>query len=387
MRSKLMLFGLIIVLGVGIFTPAYAQDPSEMQVEFPELTGDYAVGRADYDLIDASREEIFTAEAGDQRELLVTVYYPADVPDGAEPAAYASDTLAQALGVFDVLPQIHPHAYTDVPVSESEEAYPVLLFSPGMGSITITYSSLLEELASQGYIVAALWHPYSTGVTVFPDGRVVGAAAEGIPNFESPEARDESAQRIGEVWVGDFIFTLDQLEILNSDDELLAGRLDLTRIGALGHSFGGASSVQAAYQDERIDAALNMDGTMFGEVVENGSRVPFVMLQGELTMAIPTEEELAAVGMTAEEFEAALADYQNSVDSIVNNSENATTYIVAGAQHSTFNTDFLFLQPLLPTMITEDQIGTLDPQEAFETIMYFVSGFLDTYVMDPEGEF
>ncbi len=366
---------IVVVLMAGVL-PNFVQAQEGSGVEFPALSGPYAVGRVDYEWVDDSRPEAFTDDPADVRDLLITVYYPAEVPADAVPARYVSDALGSAFGLSaPQIEQIYTHVYTDVPAVN--EAFPVLIFSPGMGSLPVFYSSLLTELASQGYVVVALWHPYSTAYTPYPDGRLVAVNEAGTPGFgESPAAEMD---RVGAVWVADMRFVLDQLPQLNANDELLAGRLDMERIGAFGHSFGGATSVQAAYEDERLDAAINMDGTMFGEVPEQGSRVPFLMLQSAPAEA-PTSLELAAAGITLEEYEAIVANYDQTVADILGRSSNATAYVLENSAHNTYSTDFLTLAALLPGVLSPSEIGTIEPLDAYQQIVTWVSDFMATYV-------
>ena len=81
------------------------------------------------------------------------------------------------------------------------------------------------------------------------------------------------------LWVGDAIYTLDNIERLNAEDKgRFAGRLDLDRIGAFGWSFGGATSIQLTRSDPRIRAALDHDGQLFGDVREKGTDKPIMLL-------------------------------------------------------------------------------------------------------------
>ena len=43
--------------------------------------------------------------------------------------------------------------------------------------------------------------------------------------------------------------------------------MDTSRIGMFGHSYGGATAAQVLVEDSRVKAAINMDGTLYGENV------------------------------------------------------------------------------------------------------------------------
>ena len=48
---------------------------------------------------------------------------------------------------------------------------PALLFSHGGGEARETYTTQLADLASHGYVVAAITHTFDSVLAVFPDGR------------------------------------------------------------------------------------------------------------------------------------------------------------------------------------------------------------------------
>lgn len=152
--------------------------------------------------------------------------------------------IPDASPAFQEIIRVTTHAFQDVPVASENSTYPVLIFSPGHTFMPELNTTQIEELASHGYVVVGINHPFISGITVFPDGRMVTAG--------NPDAA-LAAQ--------DVLFVLDQLEVLNADDpeSLLTGRLDLERIGAIGYSIGGAAVVRAGRQDDRLKAIINED--------------------------------------------------------------------------------------------------------------------------------
>jgi len=119
---------------------------------------------------------------------------------------------------------IHAHAYEHVPLAQG--SFPVALFSPGIGTPPVEYTSTVEDVDSHGYIVVMLYHTYSVPFTVFADGRVAllneaGIRSENEPAGTSDAQTNQDRNAIGSVWVADARFTLDQLTKLNSDDKLL----------------------------------------------------------------------------------------------------------------------------------------------------------------------
>jgi predicted dienelactone hydrolase len=156
-------------------------------------------------------------------------------------------------------------------------------FSHGFGGLPENYSSLAEELASNGYIVASISHTYDASLTVFPDGRSVRQAsvlaAESSLDTETVNHLDQEDVNIR---VDDARFVLNELTNLNADDpqNLLTGHLDLNRVGIFGHSMGGNTVVQAMLLDSRFKAGLDLDGnrllnaTLLGRwVIERKARI------------------------------------------------------------------------------------------------------------------
>lgn len=367
-----------IVLLAGTFspTPVIAQE-NQFAVALPELTGDYAVGYRAYALVDESREEVFTKDEGDSRRFPLFIYYPAAPAEDVTPAPYATEAEVkaynQALGIPALIfNSIISHAYLDAPLAEVEGGFPVLLFSPGFGTPVKYYTALLEEVASHGYIVAAVDHPYSQLVSIFPDGEVIKANPAG-----SAVSDDKARMTLLDVWVGDTVFALDELERLNTDDPLLAGAFDFSRVGAFGHSFGGAVSAEASIVDQRILASINMDGSMDGQAA-SGVPKPFMMMMSEAIEV--SDEELEAAGMTREELDKISAGYQVGIDGAVNGSEAGYKFRLLGSRHNTYTSEMPLLRALLPMFIDDNQVGTIDGVRAHEVISTYVLAFFDQYV-------
>jgi Platelet-activating factor acetylhydrolase, isoform II len=85
------------------------------------------------------------------------------------------------------------------------------------------------------------------------------------------------------VIVGDIGFTLDRLAQLNADaDSSFRGRLAADHAGVLGHSLGGAASLEASKDDARLQAVIDIDGTQLGDVV-TGPAKPVLMMNSEMS--------------------------------------------------------------------------------------------------------
>jgi steroid delta-isomerase-like uncharacterized protein len=164
------------------------------------------------------------------------------------------------------LDDFQSHAYPDAPLSEAEASFPILIFSHGGAADARMYSAQLEELASQGYIVAAINHVYGAAVTELNDGSVA------VPTYST------GLEGAAQVWSDDQIFVMDQLEQLNADDPegLFTNRLDLENLGVFGQSLGGAAATTTCFTDARCKAGANGDGPVYGDVIEQGLDQPFL---------------------------------------------------------------------------------------------------------------
>jgi predicted dienelactone hydrolase len=165
----------------------------------------------------------------------------------------------------------------------------------------------MEALASHGFVVAAIDHTRYASTTIFPDGHAVGPD----PSVGYPVAVDERSTRMLETWVADVRFVIDRLEALDHADasHLLTGRLDLSRIGYLGASFGGSVVVQALLYEPRITAGVAEDGKpYFSERALRELRRPLMYMQSAMPYLQATDAQLAAWGTDQRAFRAAEQD-------------------------------------------------------------------------------
>jgi predicted dienelactone hydrolase len=250
----------------------------------PVPTGQYQIGTTNLYLADNTRFEIFTPNPDDHREFMVRVWYPAQVEPGSRPAPLMEHMPLQ----YSHLSLVQTHAYQDAPVSSAQASYPVLIFSHAHIGFVEQNLTQMEELASQGYIVCSIAHTYHAIVTVFPDGRVVPADPVMANDFlkgNSPN-HDVYAEHL-RIWTDDTRFLMDELENIHraGGESLLAGKLDMTRLGIFGQSFGGVTAVQVCSVDDRCKAGINLDGGLPGDyaarAIDSPSIRPFMFMLNE----------------------------------------------------------------------------------------------------------
>ena len=297
--------------------------------EYPAPSGPYGVGTTRLALVDRSRDDPFAPTARTPRELLVAVWYPADVPENAPRAPFwpkgtdAEAAVGLPAFMFSHLSLVHSHATSEARMARAKDRWPVIIFSHGFNSTPWQNVVQMEELASHGFVVVSIGHTYDASRLTFPDGHVVLDNSRSRQPQPSPEAQREVArltakldsltdpdsaratwrhveaywQQVGvyvmpsiDVWYDDTRFVLDRLAAIDaaieagSDRETaalrerFAGRLDLDRLGVAGMSFGGSTAGVTCMRDRRCKAGVNIDGWQFGHILDHPLQVPFLFL-------------------------------------------------------------------------------------------------------------
>lgn len=276
--------GLIVVAAVAVGVWVLPAVPT-----LPSPNGRYAVGSEIYRWTDASRDEPHTADANDRRSVIAQAWYP------TTPHDHASDTarLPYIDGTDDMPPavsglpgfvlrrydQINSHAEAMAPLAVSDRPWPVVIFSPGYGAPRAVYTGLATRLASRGFVVFVLDHPFESGVTQLPNGRVVGMQ-EIFPPGQPDRTRYMADQQV--VRTADIRFVIDQIARPEALSPILrGGRIDGSKVAVIGHSFGGAASAMAMSEDPRVVAAANLDGTPYGDLPDRQLTRPFLLLQSD----------------------------------------------------------------------------------------------------------
>jgi predicted dienelactone hydrolase len=306
-----------------------------LQLDLPAPTGALAVGRTTLTAVDVNRAETLTTAEGDQREVPVVVWYPAQAGTG-EPAPYFPNLAAvdDALAASGEVSAVEAWGLRYIRSVERLEAvpalgpWPVLLLSPGNGTNVEFYAALAEELASQGYVVIGLNHPYDVAAVELSNGRVA-QFAENTGPLPPVERQALIAGRIAER-AADAAFVLDQLELRQlAGSDALAAQMDLSRVGMLGHSLGGLAAAQACVADARLLACLNLDGLQAGG--------PF---GAEPQSALPTQPFMFITKET--ELGPGVAQLWDGLTGA------AYLKVIAGASHDSFTDGPLLLPGLLP---------------------------------------
>ncbi|UNO43245.1 alpha/beta hydrolase [Streptomyces sp. MST-110588] len=238
-------------------------------------TGRHAVGRDTVHLTDQHRRDPWVPEAG-ARELMVSMYYPARAHSGGR-AAYMTEEEARLLledrEITAVSAATLSGTRTHARAGATPEPgrFPLVVLSPGFSVSRTTLTGLAEDLASRGYVVAAVDHAYESVGTAFPGGRMLKCAAcDKIDTVGTAAAARWRAT--------DLSFVLDRLTG-PAPAWRYAHAIDPRRIGMAGHSMGGAGTAAAMAGDRRVRAGVTMDGPFAAPGPASGlDGRPFMML-------------------------------------------------------------------------------------------------------------
>jgi dienelactone hydrolase len=244
----------------------------------PEPTGPYPAGTTSLHLTDTSRPDPWVPEMS-ARELMVSLWYPATSAGGTR-ARYMtpaeSELLLASTGITgvppDALSTVRTNAASGARPAGQQRSLPLVVLSPGFTNPRSTLTALAEDLASHGYVVAAIDHTYESHATAFPDGRVTTCRAR--------EARRRGSGFWEKVVAGraaDVCFVLGELTGAHPAWPG-AGLIDPSQMAMAGHSAGGAAAIAAMLADSRIRGGIDMDGATIAAIPGGGLSRPFLFL-------------------------------------------------------------------------------------------------------------
>ena len=304
-----------VVLGLGFVAISSLLALAFPIVSLPAPDGPNPVGVTSFNISDEQRTDASFGAPERQRELYVQAWYPGTL-DASEPAPIVR-TLWQELYrddihwlfkvLFGYLGGIDTHSYQDIPVADANVSYPTILFSPSLSGIAEQNTLLMEHLASHGYIVLGLSHPNFAMYSAYADGTgssvsplVMDAMTEqaGVDLDALTQLAERSSDPLEaaeivldyfdqgvqltellDIWVADLDFLMDELSgPATRVPSFLAERVDPTRIGLLGMSYGGGAITAFCKADQRCRAAVNLDGGLWGSQLREPVPAPYLVL-------------------------------------------------------------------------------------------------------------
>lgn len=374
----------------------------------PAPDGPHAVGTRQFELIDPSRTGVMEDAPGTPRRILVRAWYPAANVEGLSTRPYLTEQEVDdhAIDVFTDfgLPQfvyrhftqVRTHSYEAAPADVSE-SLPVVVFSHGYWCWPGQNTALMEKLASHGYLVFSVGHPYDAGTMTFADGTKIPVSpkkksaqvpTEGMIKYWTGADHDARYAALRQyqidfdnhrvmqsfnAWRDDLHFFVDQLTSNRLPEALheLQEAADDRRIGFAGMSFGGTSSASACHHDTRCQAAVNLDGEEFDWSLYNANvRMPLGVLHADWVRYPPFGPNSADPTFNL------LCGYAYESWSTAGENESVTRARLIGARHLGLTDLPLSARGPLAARI----YGRGDSKQMVEATNAFVVGFFDTHL-------
>jgi dienelactone hydrolase len=345
-----MLRKTIAVVAAALLIPAGAAAAAPVRMTLPGPSGPFPVGTTELHLVDHDRIDPWSAKP---RELMISLAYPAW--PSTRPVAHhltpgVADFYDRNSGQAGITPGMadfagtRSHARIDAP--RWATGMPVIIYSPGGGGSRFMGTALVEDLASRGYLVVSVDHTF-TGPVQFPD-RTEGLG-RGVDNATVMRTR-----------AADTSFVL---------DTLAARGIDLSVVGMFGHSMGGFTTAEAMITDRRIDAGVNLDGSMdprAGQAATKGVDRPFLLIGGGLSSGKPHNHQ-----------------YSDDWGSFWANSTGwRRDLYLPTAEHASF-TDAQLLVPQIsgiPADTVAATIGTIDPRRSLTVQRTHLAAFFGLHL-------
>ncbi|MEJ7822652.1 MAG: hypothetical protein WKF85_10050 [Chitinophagaceae bacterium] len=261
----------------------------------------FEIGTVTYHSIDTSRKEIFSDKGNRKREMMMQIWYPAkkNIQDKFAPYIEDAETFTPALAELFGYPKfflahlkyVKTNAISNAEISNAEEKFSVLIYHTGINGCRQLNTFQIQELVSQGYIVAGIDNPGAVALVQFPDGTFI----KGLPIEKIQALTHQSIEDLNEIpklngiemkdgvipfFAEDISFVINCLEKINENDskKILTHHIDTTKIGVFGVSLGGIVVAAAASKDNRIKACLIMESAMPKDVMLNGLKIPTMIM-------------------------------------------------------------------------------------------------------------
>lgn len=280
-------------------------------------------------------------------------------------------------------------------VEETEEnSFPLVLFSHGAFGYYQSNASTYMELASNGYVVISLDHPYHSFFTKDTDEKTITVNIEFLQEVMKANEESISENEIIELshkWIDirvtDINFALDSVKEAKetqslpsdiwfiSDEETKQQILEILsmtnteKIGVMGHSLGGASSVTVGRIRDDVDAVIDLDGTMLGEELgyENGQ---YEFYEGNYPVPL-----LLFNSQSHQEASDEAKDlYVNNV--VLANAVDGRYTCIENSGHMNF-TDLPLFSPILASLLG---VGEVDATECITTMNEIILEYFDCYL-------
>lgn len=359
--------------------------------KLPKPTGKYEVG-VTYRTVETSRTADFKELIDSNRTVYLKIWYPAVAENQVKKikTPFIEGGMKTGKQFFDK-PQLwqdiairkavtmKTNSFIDLPIADGK--FPVVTYSHGYSQWSSDNTTLMESMASKGFIVVSISHlhqalfaPVSKDSAIVTKVISLGNDDTDPEEFKRHRERYDSIQtqeelnayhmygrkfsngRSADIWSDDILSAINYMkQTQENSSDFFFGRVDITKIGSVGFSMGGSAALNATLNDSTILAAINIDGGLAGDFLEKRPDADILMLTG--LRRLPASDLM-------------ISHFGNFRDK---NDEHYPTLMIENARHANF-TDIQHLSVLLKWL---GVMGTVDVDFATEHKNLIVYDFLN----------
>jgi dienelactone hydrolase len=312
--------------------------------ELVPTTGKFKVATTLYTYSDKKRIETYT-DKGEARKLNVQFWYPDD----------------------------------------SDEKYPLIVFSHGSFGVRTSNESLYNELASHGYVVASIDHTYQALFTTDVDGNTTWIDMGFVKEVSAEDAHNhkqqsyECYQKWMEIRKGDINFVIDYIkEADKNTSEGVYKLVDKDKIGVMGHSLGGSAALGIGRSRQDISAVIALESP-FMDDIEGVEKNEFVFTDKIYPVPVLNVYSDAVWSHLSE-----WAQYGENYELLSDTKANAFNQHIKGVGHLSL-TDLSLTSPLLTRFLNQQKSET-SAEDCLKTINKLSLEFFNCYLKG-EGKF
>ncbi|WDV45803.1 acetylhydrolase [Clostridiaceae bacterium M8S5] len=314
-----------------------------------KITGQYKINTAVYTYTDNKHVETFN-DKGEKRKVTVEFWYPAEIKD----------------------------------------RQPLVVFSHGAFGIGTSNTSTCENLASNGYVVCSISHPYHSMLTIDTDGNftmVDKSFVQEIVDVNNSVYDEKTSYKIEQKWMkvrtDDMNFVLDTIISYAKDgnSDNIYQLIDVNKIGLMGHSLGGAASAKIGRNRKDIKSVINLDADLLGEYgFKDGEHIINQEIYPTPILSIYTDDMKKLLDGVKD------SNFIKHRKMLADNTHDAYEVHIAGTSHLSL-TDLPMFSPFIMRMISNqvEKVGIKQKANKFyvvETMNSIVLKFFDYYLKD-----
>jgi hypothetical protein len=355
------------VLGFLLIVTSTLQAQNINDYSTPKPGGPWGVGRRLLQWVDSSRHDVL--DSTQYRTLPVWVWYPAEKDTSVtaqyplpeewrlEQGRYLDNKIGKGGSQF--LQQLKVWSIPNAPVAFTDQKFPILVFGPGHTWLPTDYSTIIEEIVSNGYIVVGFVPTGFASATELANGKMI----KGVLPVQQQD-----------IVFQDALFVRNQLYTLQNS--WLQDRINLQAVGIFGHSQGGAAATVVAGRDTSIRAFVNLDGDLMDAALKAKPLQPALLLSNDERVGM-----LAATGkMDLEGRER--SEYRRHADWVraTDDSKLSLRIRISDTRHLNFNDLALVPEAFMTLEERKNKIGQVNGAETLTMMASITLRFFDAFL-------